>query len=141
MKKLRSYTLAILFFTPFAFVQADERPELDDITMDVVEHDHSSEIENEIELPDDADHEAREHENENEESHHDSKDDNHDSSLMIQKMIMMKVWTTRKMNLRKSMKNLRKVTKSPKKVMKSQKKTMKNLMILTIALTANRMGN
>lgn len=84
------YTLATvigLLFSPFTISMAAETPDIDSITIDVIENDNPAEITNEIEVPENADHEARhkdddkaESEDHDKDSSHDDKDDSQDES-------------------------------------------------------------
>ena len=75
MKKQLPFLISIIMTgisLPGAY--ASERPEVDDITMDVIEHGDPREVTHEIRLPEHGDHDSRD-----DHAHHDKHGDKHDS--------------------------------------------------------------
>lgn len=62
MKAYRSLLLSLLLASPFAVFAADS---LDDVTMDVVKHNDSKEVTNEIKLPEAMEKETHDHDGKN----------------------------------------------------------------------------
>lgn len=70
MYSLRTFALMLLLLAPLAVSHASEKPDLSEITMDVIEKNDISAITNEIELPHQAD-----------SVHHKDEKDDHKSSV------------------------------------------------------------